>query len=131
MVTLPLSHIDVPLVYYLFVDWYVRLGTFKMFLGRDLMQCQLLTSKVCLGTSLCREVEGMTTGYSWDDLKLSPARVCAHMLEWSAQRHLSFFRMSSWGCVLGFWRFLRTNYMCIPPLGAEAEAQSEYGVVTK
>jgi hypothetical protein len=50
----------------------------------------------------------------------------------SAQSHLSSFRTSSWaGCVLGFWWFPIHELHVYSSTCSEAEALSEYGVVTE
>jgi hypothetical protein len=50
----------------------------------------------------------------------------------SAQSHLSSFRTSSWaGCVLGFCWFPLSELHVYTSMWSEAEALSEYGVVSE
>jgi hypothetical protein len=50
----------------------------------------------------------------------------------SAQSRLSSFRTSSWsGCVLAFWWLPFCELHVYSSTGREAEAQSQYGVVTE
>jgi hypothetical protein len=50
----------------------------------------------------------------------------------SAQSCISSFRTSSWsGCELGFWWFPFCELHVYSSTGRQAEAQSQYGVVTE